>query len=83
MYVLLLCLLGLAGTLPVALPLPLAGAVVITGAGVLSLWVFDALTAAGMVAQLVVAYRLGREWSSPAAVALGLPYLVAALLGRC
>ena len=81
MYVLLLCLLGLAGTLPVALPLPLAGAVVITGAGVLSLWVFDALTAAGMVAQLVVAYRLGREWSSPASVVLGLPYLAAALLG--
>ena len=34
-----------------------------------------------MAAQLVVAYRLGREWSSPAAVALGLPYLVLALAG--
>ena len=46
----------------------------------LSLTVFDALTAAGMIAQLMVSYRLGREWSSPAAVCLGLPYLVVALL---
>jgi signal transduction histidine kinase len=53
----------------------------ITTAGVLSLAAFDALTVAGMAAQLVVAYRLGREWSSPAAVALGLPYLVLALVG--
>jgi len=81
MFVLLLCLLGLACTLPLALPQPLAGAVMITTAGVLSLAAFDALTVAGMAAQLVVAYRLGREWSSPAAVALGLPYLVLALVG--
>jgi signal transduction histidine kinase len=81
MYVLLLCLLGLASTLPLALTRPLAGAVVITAAGVLSLAVFDALTAAGMAAQLVVSYRLGREWSSPASVTLGLPYLVLALTG--
>ena len=81
MYVLLLCLLGLASTLPLALPRPLAGAVVITAAGVLSLAAFDALTVAGMAAQLIVAYRLGREWSSPAAMVFGLPYLVLALSG--
>jgi signal transduction histidine kinase len=81
MYVLLLCLLGLASTLPLALPRPLAGAVVITTAGAGSLAAFDALTVAGMTAQLFVAYRLGREWSSPAAIAFGLPYLVLALAG--
>jgi signal transduction histidine kinase len=80
MYVLLLCLLGLAGTLPLALRRTLAGAVTITVAGGLSLAAFDALTLAGMTAQLIVAYRLGREWSSPAAVALGLPYLALAVL---
>ena len=79
-YVLLLCLVGLASTLPVALTAAPLGAVVVTGAGVLSLTVFGALTAAGMAAQLMVSYRLGREWSSPAAVCLGLPYLVLALL---
>jgi len=80
MYVLLLCLLGLASTLPLALPVPLAAAVMITGAGVLSLAAFDALTVAGMAAQVAVAYRLGREWSSPAAMTLGLPYLALTLL---
>jgi len=81
MYVLLLCLLGLASTLPLALPRPLTGALVITVAGTLSLSVFDALTVAGIVAQLLVSYRLGRDWSSPAAMAFGLPYLVLALTG--
>jgi signal transduction histidine kinase len=79
MYVLLLCLLGLASTLPLALPRPLAGALVITVAGILSLAVFDALTVAGIAAQLLVSYRLGRDWSSPTAMAFGLPYLVLAL----
>ncbi len=81
MYVLVLCMLGLAGTLPLALARPLAGAVVITAAGVVSLAAFDVFTVAGMAAQLTVAYRLGREWSSPAAVAFGLPYLALALAG--
>ncbi|MET0965342.1 MAG: sensor histidine kinase [Nakamurella sp.] len=80
MYVLLLCLLGLASTLPLAMPQPRAGAAVITSAAVLSLAVFDALTLAAMVAQLIAAYRLGRQWSSPVAILLGLPYLVLALL---
>jgi len=79
MYVLLLCLLGLASTLPMALPRPLAGALVITVAGTLSLAVFDALTVAGIAAQLLVSYRLGRDLSSPATMAFGLPYLVLAL----
>ncbi len=79
-YVLLLCMLGLATTLPMALTAAPAAAVVVTAAGVLSLAAFDALTAAGMVAQLIASYRLGREWSSPGAMTLGLPYLVLALL---
>ncbi|MET0864870.1 MAG: sensor histidine kinase [Nakamurella sp.] len=80
MYVVLLCLLGLAGTLPLALPNPVAGAAVITAAAMLSLAVFTALTLAGLAAQLLAAYRLGRRWSSPAAMLLGIPYLVLALV---
>ena len=81
-YVVLLCLLGLAGTVPLALPSSLAGAVAVTASGVVSLAAFDALTVAGMTAQLAVIYRLGREWSSPATMVCGLPYLALALTDR-
>jgi len=80
MFVLLLCLLGLVGTLPLALPHPVATAGLITSAGVLSVAAFDALTLAVILAQLIAAYWLGRRWSSPAAVLLGLPYLLLFLM---
>ena len=79
MLVLLLCLLGLAGTLPLAWRQPVAAAAVITTAALLSLAAFDVLTVGGLVAQLLAAYRLGRHWSSPAAMLLGIPYLVLAV----
>jgi signal transduction histidine kinase len=78
-YVLLVVLLGLATTVPVALRPPTAAAVAVTAAGVLSLIAFDRLTAAGLVAQILAAYRLGRGGWPSAAVLLGLPYLVLAL----
>ena len=56
MFVLLLCLLGLVGTLPLALPHPVATAGLITSAGVLSVAAFDALTLAVILAQLIAAF---------------------------
>lgn len=74
-YVLLVCLVALAATLPVALPRPTAAAVVVLAAGVLSLSVFHLLAVAGILAQLITGYRLGRLGRPPVAVVLGLPYL--------
>jgi signal transduction histidine kinase len=81
-YVLLICLLGVATTLPVIVQDPLLAAVSVTGAGVLSLAVFDTLTVAGAGAQILVAYRLGRSGSPAVALLLGVPYLVLALVDR-
>ena len=72
-YVVALCLLSLATTVPLALGRSVAGAIaataLMTAAGVLSLAAFDMLTAAGIAAQLSAAYwHLGRRWSSPLAV---------------
>jgi signal transduction histidine kinase len=74
-YVLLVCLVALATTLPVALPRPTAAAVVVLAAGVLSLSVFHLLTVAGILAQIITGYRLGRLGRPVVAVVLGLPYL--------
>jgi signal transduction histidine kinase len=74
-YVLLVCLVGLATTLPVALPRPTAAAVVVLAAGVLSLAVFHLLTVAGILAQIITGYRLGRLGRPFVGVVLGLPYL--------
>jgi signal transduction histidine kinase len=78
-YTLLLCLLGLATTAPAALRQPTPAAVAITAAGVLSLSAFDLLTLGGLVAQILVAHRIGRYGHPPVAVLLGLPYLVLVL----
>jgi signal transduction histidine kinase len=81
-YRLLLCLLALATTAPLALANPVVAAVTVTAAGVLSLTVFDMVTVAGIVAGITAAFRCGRTTTAPAlAVALGLPYLVVALAG--
>ena len=81
-------LLSLATTLPLGFlwAQPAAAALAVSAASVLSLVVFQALTVAGVVAQLVAGYRLGRlgrlgrNGSAPLAVALGAPFLVLALL---
>ena len=81
-YVLLLCLLALATTLPVMLGNPMVAAVSVTAAAVLSLAGFEFLTVAGAVAQILVAYRVGRSGPPGVALALGVPYVVLALADR-
>jgi signal transduction histidine kinase len=82
----LLCLLCLLGTLPLAFLRPAAAAVTVSAASVLSLVGFQMLTVAGLAAQLIALYRLGRGGpdggrARPLAVALGLPFLALALAG--
>jgi signal transduction histidine kinase len=83
-----LCLLTTVST---GLSRPAAAGLVGTVASVLSLEVFDVLTVAGLAAQLLAAYRLGRSESllsrSPGgrgprilALAMAVPYLVLALV---
>ncbi|WP_206184727.1 sensor histidine kinase [Thermoactinospora rubra] len=78
-----LALLGVATTLPVGLlwRQPAALGPVVSVACVLSLVAFQTLTAAGVAAQLVAGWRLGRHGPAPAAVALAVPYPVLALAG--
>jgi signal transduction histidine kinase len=74
-----LVLLALATTLPLTF-LGLTGAVIaVAGASVVSLAAFHTLTVAGLGAQLIVLYRLGRGGSQPLAAALPLPFLALAL----
>jgi signal transduction histidine kinase len=80
-FLLLLCLVCLGTTLPLALPYPTVAAAVIGAAGVLSLVAFGMLTVAGLVAELIAGYRLGRRGVRSVAVLLGLPYLAVALAG--
>ncbi len=78
-FLLLLCLVCLGTTLPLALPHPTVAATVIAAAGVLSLAAFGTLTVAGLAAELIAGYRLGRDGVRSVAVLLGLPYLAVAL----
>ncbi|MDX6211900.1 MAG: hypothetical protein QOF82_987 [Frankiales bacterium] len=75
-YLLVLSLLAVAGTLPLAFLPPAPAAVAVSAATVLSLAPFHSVTVAGAVAQLVVLYRLG---SQLLAAALALPFLGLAL----
>ena len=75
----LVSLVALATTLPLAVPRATAVAVAIMAASVLSLAVFDTQTGAGIAAQVIAAYLLGRAGSPPVAVILGVPYLLLAL----
>jgi signal transduction histidine kinase len=93
LYLLPLCLLALATTVPLIF-LPRAGAALaITVASALSLAAFGLvgmdgvtlglMTAGGTVAQVIAVYRLGASRSGRyAALALALPFLVLALTGR-
>jgi signal transduction histidine kinase len=77
--IVLLCLVGLATTLPLALPGPTVAAVAVTVAGVLSLTIFNTLTVPGCVAQLIAAYLLGRSGRPIVAAAAVVPYLLIVL----
>jgi signal transduction histidine kinase len=76
-------LLALFTTLPLGLlwAHPAAAAVTVCAACLLSLAAFHALTAAGLITQLVVLYRLGRRGSQLLAASLALSFLVLALAG--
>ena len=90
------CALAASTTVPLAFLGPVAAAVAICAANVLSLAAFQTLTVAGLVAQLIALYRLGRSgaaWSGSRrteaswgaaqflAPALAVPFLVLALAG--
>jgi signal transduction histidine kinase len=74
-YVLLVCLVAAVTTLPLAIRQPTAPAAAVTAAAVLSLTVFGTFTTAGIAAQLIMGYRLGRAGPPAFAVILGVPYL--------
>jgi signal transduction histidine kinase len=77
-----LVLLALFSTLPLGLlwSYPAGAAVAVGAACVLSLTAFHTLTVAGLIAQLIALYRLGRSGAQLLAAVLALPYLVLALL---
>jgi signal transduction histidine kinase len=84
------CTLVLFTTVPLAFLGPVAAAVAICAASVLSLAAFQMLTIAGLAAQLIVLYRLGRNgssrrneapWDAALGPALAVPFLVLALAG--
>jgi signal transduction histidine kinase len=77
-----LALLSLAATLPLGLlwKYPVTAAVVVSVANLLSLAGLHLFTVAGMAAQLLIFYRLGRTGSQLLAVAIAVPYLVCALV---
>jgi signal transduction histidine kinase len=76
---LVLTLLCLATTLPLAFLRPAAAAVAVSVASVLSLALFQMLTVAGACALLIALYRFGRSGSPSLAVVLAAPFLVLAL----
>jgi signal transduction histidine kinase len=60
---------------------PAAAGLAVCPASVLSLAAFHVLTAGGLLAQLLILYRLGRSGRQLLAAALALPFLVLALIG--
>ena len=76
-----LFLLALSTTLPLALLRPAGAAVAVSAASVLSFALFHTLTVAGLAAELVVLYQLGRTGSQLLATGLAAPFLVLALAG--
>jgi signal transduction histidine kinase len=75
-----LALLALATTLPLTFVGLAGAATAVTAANVLSLAAFHTVTVAGLVAQLIVSYRLGRGGPRQfLAAALAVPFVVLAL----
>jgi signal transduction histidine kinase len=81
-FVLAFGLLGLAGTLPLALlrSSPPGAALAISSANVLSLCLFQTLTVAALVAQVIVLYVLGRSGAPYLAAGVSAPFFVLALV---
>jgi signal transduction histidine kinase len=75
------CLLALAGTVPLGLLGPVAAAAAICAADVISLAAFQTLTVAAFAAQLIALYALSRVGAQLLAAVLALPFLVLALAG--
>ena len=72
---LVLCVVALATTLPVAITAPQTAAITVVAAGAASLVLFHTLTVAALFAQLIALHRLAREGSPPRraeAIAVGL-----------
>jgi signal transduction histidine kinase len=78
---LVLALISLATTLPLGFlwARPAWAAVIMSAASIVSLAGFQTLTAAGLIAQLAGAYRLGRRGSPLLSAALSVPFLILAL----
>ena len=76
---LVLGLLALATTVPLAVLRPVAAAVTVSVAAVLSLAPFHSLTIAGVAGELIAVYRLARHGSQASAALLAAPFLVLAL----
>ena len=78
--VLLMCAFCLLATVPAGWLRPVPAALTVYLAAVLSLVLFELVTIAGVIALLVVTYRLARAGSLVLAVALGVPFLGLALV---
>ncbi|WP_200823977.1 sensor histidine kinase [Nonomuraea solani] len=80
-FVMILPLLALATTLPIALlwHQPAATALLVSGMSVLSITAFHMVTIAGLVAQLVAGYRHGRHGSPVPAVLVTVPFPLLAM----
>jgi signal transduction histidine kinase len=76
-----LCVLALATTVPVALLGPVPAAVAIAASATVSLALFETLTVAGALAQVVVVAVAGHRSARPAVALLGLPFVVLAVAG--
>lgn len=76
-----LCVLALATTVPVALLGPVAAATAIAASATVSLALFETLTVAGALAQVVAVAMAGHRSAQPAVALLGLPFVVLALTG--
>ncbi|WUI00877.1 sensor histidine kinase [Spirillospora sp. NBC_00431] len=79
-YALVFCLLGLAGTLPLAFLAPVTAAAGVSAVTVLSLAGFRTLTVAALCANLIVVYRLGRTGPRRGAAVLLTPAAALAFL---
>jgi signal transduction histidine kinase len=79
--ILALSVLCLLTTLPPAFLRPAPAAIAVCAASVLSITLFQLLTVAGLVAQLIAVGRLGRRGPQALAVALSVPFLILALTG--
>jgi signal transduction histidine kinase len=79
-YSVVLAFVCLFSTLPAFLLRPTAAWLTVSAVAVASVAIFQTVTVAGMAAQLVAAFRLGRSGSQVLSVATGVPFLILAVL---